>query len=171
MAGILTPAEFEGGGGGTVPGQKIGKQVYAPATQATPAVTTTTMAAFDTANIQTGLFTVPPSGAVTVRVSFSGKANASGAWAALGLALHGTASPLVASEWECELPTGDSQFPFFIEFTVTGRTPGASESYDLVGCVTTGDTFTINAIGKTTVTPSLNGVNQGGPVTFTVTAD
>jgi hypothetical protein len=154
-----------------VSGGNLAQHIYAPGAQASPVVSTTTMAVFDSTNIQTGSFTAPASGQVLVRVSFSGKGSASGMWVALGLAAHGTVTPLVANEWECELPTADAQFPFFIEFVVGSLTPGTSYNFDLLGCATTADTFTILAIGKTTTTPSLNGTNQGGPVTLTVTAD
>jgi peptidoglycan/xylan/chitin deacetylase (PgdA/CDA1 family) len=151
-----------------VPGQKLSQVIYAPASQTGVPVTTTTMAAFSSANLNTGSFTAPASGQVRVQVNFIGKATASGSWTAFGLAAHGTVSPIVCNEWNFEAPTADAM-QLALDFTVPGLTPGASCNFDLVGC--SSGTYTIYAVGTTSTTPNLAGTAQGAPVTITVMAD
>ena len=153
-------------------GTVLAQHVYAPGTQQNPVVNTGTMTAFDSANIQTGAFTVPPSGAVAVRASFVLQTNASSTVFCFGLADHGTVTPIRGNEWVITSPTGSPQFGT-IEFTVSGLTAGASHpGFDLLGaCSGSTPTLTLHAVAQSSTTPNLSGGQQGAPVTLTVTAN
>jgi hypothetical protein len=154
-----------------VSGQYLCQPVsYAPGTQAAPAVSSATMGAFDSVHLKTGPFTAPPSGDVVVTASFTGAASAAGVFTAFGLATHGTVSPIVGNEWVTKESASTATLPFTVSFLVTGLTPGNSYNFDLLGACTSGDTFTIYAIGQSSTTPTLSSAGQGSPVVITVEA-
>jgi hypothetical protein len=143
---------------------------YAPSTQAALAVNTTSMAAFDSVHLKTGPFTAPPSGQVVVTASFSGAASTAGVFTAFGLAAHGTVSPIVCNEWITKESASTATLPFTVSFLVSELTAGSNYNFDLLGACTSGDTFTIYAIGQTSATPTLSSAGQGSPVVLTVQA-
>ncbi len=141
--------------------------VYAPGTQTAKSASSTTMAAFYSTSINTGSFTAPASGNVIVRAAFAGNGTLS-AYAAFGLAAHGTVSPLVGNEIVVELSTSDTTW-WALAFYVSGLTPGTSYNFDLLGCTTSSDSFTITAWGQASTTPTLSGGGApGAPVVMTV---
>jgi hypothetical protein len=154
-------------GGAIVSGQFLcAPSVYAPATLTQPAVTTTTMAAYNSGVICTGSFTAPPSGSVVVHVSLVANASSGAGRVGWGLAAVGTVTPLVGNAVS---PIAGSSSPvaYSIRFIVTGLTPGTSYNFDLLGCITSADTFTISAQGQNSTALA---ANSGGPVIITTQA-
>jgi hypothetical protein len=141
---------------------------YAPASQTALAVSATTIAAFSSASVNTGSFTAPASGSVLVRVSYIGIASVASMFTAIGLAAHGTVTPIVGVLAETEQSSAGAVLAAVHEYLVTGLTPGTSYNFDLVGACTSGDTFSILAMGQTSTTPTLGTGGRGGPVTMTV---
>ena len=142
---------------------------YAPGVQTLLTVNSTTMAAFSSANVNTGAFTAPPSGTVMVTASFVMVQSVSGG-GAFGLAAHGTLTPILGNEWIIRDSAATIPRSYALEFLVTGLTPGASLNFDLMGCMTSTDTMSIEAIGVTSTTPTLTLAGSGGPVIMTVRA-
>lgn len=140
---------------------------YGPGSRATLTATTTTMAALSSANVNTGSFTAPASGSVLVTASFVAQINASARWA-VGLAAHGTVTPLVAPLAEF-MDNGTSIPRFYsVPFLVTGLTAGTSYNFDLLGAAQSTETLSVFALGTTTTTPGLASGSDGCPVTMTV---
>jgi hypothetical protein len=142
---------------------------YAPGSQTSLTATTTTMAAFSSANVNTGSFTAPPSGSVIVEASFVAEMSAAAKFA-IGLAAHGTVTPLVANEVGLAESSVTIARPYVVKFLVTGLTPGTSYNFDLVGCAASSDTLTILAFGQTSTSPGLSAATTGAPVIMTVQA-
>jgi hypothetical protein len=142
---------------------------YGPGTQTLLTATTTTMAAFSSANVNTGSFVAPASGSVVVTATFSPGMSVAANQCAVGLADHGTTN-MRGNISAMEISSVSSITPVSIEFLVTGLTSGTSYNFDLMGCCTSTDTLTIYAIGVSTSTPALNAGGRGGPVTMTVQA-
>ena len=141
--------------------------VYAPVSQTAKSASTTTMAAFFSTSINTGSFVAPASGNVIVRAAFMG-GSAVGTFVAVGLAAHGTVTPIVANENVFQCWTSDT-VAWNFAFYVTGLTPGTSYNFDLLGAASTGS-FQITAFAVTSTTPTLSGAGVGGPVIMTVEA-
>jgi hypothetical protein len=165
--------DFLGISGGVPAWQQVSGQYlcpptqYAPASQTTLTVTGTTMAAFSSANVNTGTFTAPPSGSVIVTASFCLKSLSPGTVIGLALAAHGTTSPLLSNV----ITWGDNVSQLRLctaVFLVTGLTSGTNYNLDLMGgCGTSGDSVDIIAIGQVSTTiPS----QVQGPVIMTVQA-
>src|ERR1700685_2482892 len=93
--------------------------VYAPGTQTLLTVSSTTMAAFSSANVNTGNFSAPPSGSVVVTASFVMEQSAA-AGGAIGLAAHGTVTPILSAEWIFQDSAANIPRPYSIPFVVTG---------------------------------------------------
>jgi len=142
---------------------------YAPGAQTIVSVSTATMAAFDSNNINTGSFVAPPSGSVMVTASFAMVQSAS-VGGAFGLAAHGTVTPMVASEWIVRDSAVTIPRPYIINFLVTGLTPGTSYNFDLMGAITAGNTMSLYALGVSGTSPTMTIGGSGAPVTMTVQA-
>ena len=142
---------------------------YAPGTLATLSVAGTTFAAFSSANVNTGSFTAPPSGSVLVTASFVGNIQTGTAGMAVGLAAHGTTTPLVSEIVEWAESAANVNRPYVATFLVTGLTPGTAYNFDLMGATGSGsDAFQILALAQTSTT--LTGANRGAPVIITTQA-
>jgi hypothetical protein len=139
--------------------------VYAPVGQTTKSVSTTTMAAFDSTNVQTGNFIAPPSGIVMVSLRCA-LGSVLGIFAAFGLAAHGTVTPMVCNSHLFQVWTGDIM-PLAIDFYVSGLTPGSTYNFDLLGCVSA-SSAAIYAFGESSTTPTLAAGGLGAPVVLTV---
>jgi hypothetical protein len=140
---------------------------YAPSTQATPSVSSTTLTTFDAANITTGAITGPPSGNVLVTASFLGLASTAGQYVAFGLLGH-TGGSVHGNVVEARFPSSTAVVPVTLEFLVPVN-PGQSYQFDLAGAVNSGS-FQINAISQTGKTPTLGAGGAGGPVVLSVAA-
>jgi hypothetical protein len=141
---------------------------YAPGSQTVLTVTGTTMAAFSSANVNTGSFTAPPSGSVLVSVSFVGDVSIGGTAFNLGLAAHGTVTPILSNVITFEDGATATGRLYDAQFLVTGLTPGASYDLDLIGaCGTAADSVNILAIGQKSTTGA---AAYGAPVLMTVQA-
>jgi hypothetical protein len=138
--------------------------VYAPGTPASPAVNSTTLAAFDSTHIQTGSFTAPASGSVIVSVTFSGTPGTTTEAVAFALAAHGTVTPVIGNVITSSTAVATNETPYALTFVVTGLTGGTAYNLDLLGACAS-STFTINAAGQTSVTPT---GTLGAPVTMIV---
>jgi hypothetical protein len=155
-------------GGAVVSGQFLATPVaYAPGSQTSLAVTSTTMAAVSSANVNTGSFTAPASGSVIVTVSCV-VVNSASAQAAFGLCAHGTTTPMVCNNIMFNPTTTQGQRT--LVFSVTGLTSGSSYNFDLMASTASGDTVTITAFGETLTAPSFTAGGLGGPVVVTVQA-
>lgn len=146
---------------------------YAPASQTSLTMTGTTgpaasMAAWDTNNIFTGSFTAPTSGNVLVEVGFSAKSSVAAAVCVVGLAAHGTVTPLVGVTSQLQVGAANSVQSYVHRQVITGLTSGTSYNFDFLGsCFTNTDTFILVAFGATANPPT---GGAGGPVVMTVTA-
>jgi hypothetical protein len=139
---------------------------YAPATVTSLTATSTSFTAISSANVNTGAFTVGPQGTAIITVSLVAEwSNAAGA--AFNVALHGTTTPaanaVVFKDSSATIPRA-----YQMQFVVTGLTPFTSYNFDLIACMTSGDTLTVLALGTTSSSPTLT--SQGAPVTMTVQA-
>ena len=141
---------------------------YAPASETTLTVTGTTMAAFSSANVNTGSFTAPASGSVLVTASFVADNGTPGTGINIGLAAHGTVTPIVGniSTWfDGATTTGRA---YSVRFLIAGLTPGTSYNFDLLGGNgSSGDSVSIFAAGNTSTTAT---GTTGAPVIMTVQA-
>lgn len=162
-----SPGTWVSGLTGIVRGQLLlTPSQYAPSTQATPAVTSTTYAALDTTNINTGSFTAPASGAVLVTASFV--AGQSGTGSVLGFALvdHGAATVRGKPVQPQSGGTANQPVSLTVQFLVTGLTAGNTYNFDLAAAAPSG-TITILAFGNTSSTA---GATRGAPVIMSVQA-
>lgn len=150
------------GGGGT---PFLVATQYAPAVIATPGVSSTTMAAFDSTNITTGNFVAPASGRVVVTFRFC--LDLITGTTTFGLAAHGTVTPIVGNEIALSSPTNITFQYADLTFLVTGLTGGNTYAFDLLGAssVNTTTSASIRAIAQAATVPS---ANTGGPVLITV---
>jgi len=139
--------------------------VYAPITPASPGVTSTTLAAFDTTNITTNTFVAPASGKVLVTASFLSAPPSTQNYS-YALAAHNTVSPVVGNVITMEVSSLNVQLDAPLEFVVTGLTPGNTYQFDLLGAVAAG-TLTIKAAGVTSTSPT---GATGAPVVMKVQA-
>ena len=137
--------------------------VYAPASPQSPTTSSATLAAFDSANINTGNFTAPPSGSVLVGASFFLQPPSTVVFA-FGLAAHGTVSPVIGQTITGEVSSVNVRYPTVLQFLVTGLTPGSTYNFDLLGCSAT-QSLVITALGASSTTPT---GTLGGPVVMTV---
>jgi len=170
-AGTDIPIYSQTAAGGTiVSGQYLCTPAsYGPGSQTLLTATTTTMAAFSSANVNTGSFVAPASGSVVVTATFSPGMSVAANQCAVGLADHGTTN-MRGNISAMEINSVSSITPVSIEFLVTGLTSGTSYNFDLMGCCVSTDTLTIYAIGVSTSTPALNLSGRGAPVLMTVQA-
>jgi len=144
---------------------------YAPGTQTAATVSTTTMAAFDSTNINTGSFTVPASGSVLVSASFVLDFSLSSKVVAVGLAEHGGVTPIIGNLVLFMDNGANIARPVLAQFLITGLVAASTHNLDLLGAATSGATASILAFGQSTTTPTLTGVaNAGAPVLMTVQA-
>lgn len=139
---------------------------YAPAVLAQPVANTASMAAFDSANITTGNFTAPASGAVIVKVHAVLSLNTGNT--AFGLAAHGTITPMISNLIILDSPTSVPFQYACLTFYISGLTPGDTYAYDLLGASSVAPTVsaTLDVQGITATTPSF--AADGGPVLITV---
>jgi lysophospholipase L1-like esterase len=135
---------------------------YAPSSATSYTVSSTTMAAFSSANLNTGAFTAPASGAVLVSVSCVMLPGTAGATYSVALAQHGTTTPVsnVVTAEDDSVITGSYPSRTFT-FLVTGLTSGTSYTLDLIGAVASGQSMSVVAYGSKSVTPT---GTHGGPV-------
>jgi hypothetical protein len=138
--------------------------VYAPASQQSAPVSTTTLAAFDSGVICTGSFIAPPSGSVIVRLSCVIQQSTGADEVLLGLAAVGTVTPVVGKTVLGQLAGATEGDITTVEFPVSGLTPGAACQFDLLGAAQSGTTVTILAQGLTATTIG----TRGGPVVMSV---
>lgn len=143
---------------------------YAPGTQATLAVASTSFTAFSSANVNTGSFLAPSSGVVIVTAFFTAQFGTTGVGGAFGLCAHGGTSPLVGNSVTVKDNSASNPRPYSLIFPVTGLNGGTSYNFDLMGAMTSSDTLSILAIGGTAATPNLSAGSQGGPVVMIVQA-
>jgi hypothetical protein len=139
---------------------------YAPAVQAVLSTTSALMSAVSSANVSTGSFTCPPSGSVIVSANLIATTNSS-AFYAFGLAAHGTTTPLVT---QSKILT-QSGFPstfHYLQFLVTGLTPGLSYNFDLMYASQGGNSVSVLAYGNSSTTPPFT--VTGGPVIMLVSS-
>jgi hypothetical protein len=94
------------------------------------------MAAFFSTSINTGAFTAPTTGSVVVGLRCM-MGSAIGTFVGLGLAAHGTVTPLVCNSAVFQFWTSDV-VSVAADFYVSGLTPGTSYNFDLTGCASTG---------------------------------
>ena len=141
---------------------------YAPGSATTLSVTSQTIAAFSSANVNTGAFTAPPSGSVVVEVSCVAQLSAGGTKVVLALVEHGDATP-VCNEMQWTDGAATTGRPVTWKFLVGSLTAGSAYTFDLAGCCPTSgsDSVEIIAYGATGDTPA---VQAGGPVIMTVQA-
>lgn len=152
-----------------VPGQVLAVSQYAPASLATLSVASTTFAAFSSANVNTGSFVAPASGNVLVTASFIGNIQTATTGQAVALAAHGTVTPIVGNEVQWAESSINVSRPYYVEFYVTGLTPGTSYNFDLLGgSGSASDAFQILALQLTSTT--VTAANRGGPVVMKVMA-
>jgi hypothetical protein len=159
MATIPNPLD-----GTPVAGQLLCAPVsYAPASRVTYATSSPTLSAIGSSVINTGTFTVPPSGNVLVTVSLVAAASASGR-AAFSVAAHGTVSPVLAASPVFGLSA--ASVAFSAQMLVTGLTPGESSALDVLYSSVDGETVDVYAISNAGTSPG----STGGPVVITVQA-
>jgi hypothetical protein len=152
--------------GASLSGLLLAAHVYAPASLATPTCNSTTLAAFDSTNIQTGSFVAPASGSVIVDVAFQ-LAPPSTQVFGFALAEHGTVVPVANTVITGEV-SSLNVMPFTnLRWIITGLTPGTSHNFDLLGATATASPgLIIRALGSASTTPT---GAVGGPVSLTVT--
>jgi hypothetical protein len=139
---------------------------YAPETLTSLPATSTSFTAISSANVNTGAFTVGPQGTAIITVSLVAEwSNAAGA--AFNVAVHGTTTP-AANAVIFKDSASTTPRAYQMQFAVTGLTPFTSYTFDLIACMTSGDTLTVLAFGTTSSSPTLT--SQGAPVTMTVQA-
>ena len=139
---------------------------YAPVSQTTFALNSTTLAAFSTGVICTNSFVAPASGSVLVTVTAVIQQSAGADLMMLGLGAVGTVTPVVGHTTTFSLNgTTTSDFVAY-KFNVTGLTPGNTYQFDLLGAAQTGSTITLQAQGLTSVTVGV----RGGPAIMEVQA-
>jgi hypothetical protein len=139
---------------------------YAPAGQTIISVNSTTLAAWSSANITTPSFTAPSSGSVVVTLSCQALAATAGHNIMLGLAAHGTITPVVCPTITVQVLVASVLQPMMVQFLVSSLTPGSTYQFDLLGAVTSGDTASIYAFGPTALTIG----SKGSPVLMSVQA-
>lgn len=140
---------------------------YGPASQTQLTVTGTTMAAFSSANVNTGSFTAPASGSVLVTASFTLSNGTGGSVMNIGLADHGTTT-MVASFSNFGDGASNTARAYTVRFLISGLTAGSSYNFDLMGGNgTAGDSITIDAYGFSSTTAT---TTPGSPVIMTVQA-
>jgi hypothetical protein len=153
--------------GGTVSGSFIATPtVYAPGSITPLTVSSSTLAAFSSANVNTGSFTAPASGTVVVTVSCLITMTTANTNYSLALAAHGTATPLLGTTITCETSSAAIKLLNGLTFVVSSLTPSASYTLDLLGAIAAGS-LSIQALGSTSTTPT---GTIGAPVTMIVEA-
>lgn len=140
---------------------------YAPGTQASLSTASPSFVAMSSANVNTGQFTVPPSGNVVVTASFAVQVSAGDA-VCFGLCPHGGTTPMIGNSVVTRLPNNNLNNFLTIPFIVNGLTAGTAYTLDLMYAVAAAGTVTVNAIGQTATTPVTGATGQGAPVTLTV---
>jgi hypothetical protein len=121
-------------------------------------------------SLSTGSFIAPVSGSVVVGVGFVGGINANAGFA-FGLAAHGTVTPLVTNSIIFDQSSASlNPSAYQLDFYVTQLQAGTSYNFDLLGCVTSGDTLSVIAMGSTSTSPTLTSGGRGAPVIMTVQA-
>ena len=142
--------------------------IYAPGTQTSVSVNTTTLTALSSGNpgFSTGSFTAPASGNVFVSTSFVSQC--SGAFnTAIALATGGTTTVIAPlQQWR---DGNGVATPHFLRFYVASLTPGNSYNFDFLAAVGSTGTWQITAISETSA-GTVVGATNGGPVITTVQA-
>jgi hypothetical protein len=154
----------------TTPGQYLCPPTqYAPGTQTTLASSSTSMTAISSANINTGSFIAPLSGAVVVSVTFTGQISTISTGYLFGLLGHGTSTQYgyIVSLTDS---TAGVRRPVAMSFLVTGLAAGTSYNFDLGYASAAGNSYTVYAYGQTVTPATFGAANQGAPVTMTVQA-
>ena len=154
-----------------VSGQIIGGPTsYAPATAGTFVITSNVMTAVSSGTINTGAFIAPPSGSVIVGASLVGGINANAGFA-FGLCGHGSASPMLCPNIVFDQSSASlNPGPYNLEFLVGSLVAGGTYTFDLMGCVTSGDTLSVICNGGSGTAPTLTAAGRGAPVIMTVQA-
>lgn len=148
---------------GTAAGQLTGCQYVSGS--ATGTVSTGGAVTLVTSAAMTGSFTAPSSGSVFVAVSCVIFTSTGGDSIILGLAAHGTTTPVAPLvNWN---DSGSGVYrAATVQFLVTGLTAGTSYNFDLIGANgAAGVATSIAAIGTTTASNT-----RGAPVTMSVQA-
>lgn len=144
-----------------VPGKYLcPPSVYALGTQSIIAAVGGTLAAFSSANINTGPFTAPPSGSVVVGASFVGQVGSLSTGYAFGLVGHGTTTMYGYLVTPSDSTTGIRR-AMALSFPVGTLTPGTSYNFDLA--TANAGTHSIYAYGQTSTTPVVTSAGQGRP--------
>jgi hypothetical protein len=128
-------------------------------------VSSATLAAFSSANINSGSITAPSSGSVVVTASFLLSMPTANTNFSFGLAAHGTTTP-VCNSVTSKISSAAIQLPYSVQFVVTGLTPSSSYNFDLLGAIASG-TMSIQALGTSSTTPT---GTAGAPVVMSVQA-
>ena len=152
---------------GPVKGQILAASAYAPASPVIETVNSATFAAFDSANLQTGPFTVPPSGSILVRANFVAAQLSNTTGIALAVAAHGTVTPILGYAPQFSDAVLSLYLLYAVAIPVMGLTPGATLNLDLLGAVGLGS-FNIQAAGYTA--NPITAANRGAPVVLIVEA-
>ena len=113
--------------------------------------------------ISTGSFTAPPSGSVVVTAN--AVISSGGNIFAVGLAAHGTLTPMVCPSAVYTDSASNARL-YTLVFVVGSLTPGTSYNFDLMFATSAG-TLAVKALASTSTTPT---GNSGAPVTITVQA-
>ena len=164
VTGLLTDTSVVSGQFLCMPAQ------YGPPTQTPLTTTSPSFTALSSSNVNTGSFTVPPSGMVMVTVIFIAETTSTAAGFGVNVAAHGTTTPMLGDAMICRPQAGGVLQQFMAMITVTGLTAGATQNLDLMVCVTSGSTLTVMAIGNTSTSPGTTSAGQGCPVSMTVQA-
>jgi hypothetical protein len=152
--------------GGTVSGSYLTAPTsYQPGTLTALAVSSTTLAAFSSANVNTGSWAAPSSGSVVVTATFLLSMATANVNFSFGLAAHGGVTP-VCNAITSKISSAAIQLPYSASFVVTGLTPTSSYNFDLLGAIASGS-MSIQALGTTSATPT---GSAGAPVVMTVQA-
>lgn len=137
---------------------------------ATGTVSTGGAVTLTSAVVSTGNFTAPASGSVVVTASAYVRISVNADVLALGLAAHGTITPMIGYSVGITGVANEAGGPATVPFIVTGLTPGNVYDFDLMWCVANTFTATMYAQGQTGTSPTLTSSEPYAPVTMTVQA-
>ena len=150
-------------------GQFLATSRYAPGTQTTFTVSTTTLAAYGSGTISTPTFTAPASGNVLITVNAMFVTSAAGVYYTAALAQSGSITPL-SDIIQSESPSAGFALQTALPFMMSGLTAGSAYTFDLVGSATSGQTAAIWAYTQTVTNATLGATGKGAPVVVTVQA-
>jgi hypothetical protein len=140
---------------------------YAPSTQVTFSSTFATFKAVSSANVNTGSFTAPASGAVVVTSSFVAEVSSVAFVVGFGLCQHGTTTPMIGNSVITKLAVAAQAQPVTTTFLVNSLTSGSAYTFDLM-YATAGGSVSVLAFANTSTAPTLGTLTTGAPVTMTV---